>query len=42
MTIAIPTWLLWVIGVPLALVVLILAIVGAYALAALKNFRFWF
>lgn len=42
MTFTIPVWLLWVIGVPLTLVVLVLAIVGAYALAALRSFRFWF
>lgn len=39
MTIAIPAWLLWVIGVPVALVTIALAIFGAYMFWTLKNFR---
>lgn len=34
MTITIPIWLLWVLGIPLGLIVLFLAVVGIGAISA--------
>lgn len=37
MSITIPVWLLWAVGIPAALAVLLLAVVGAVLLWALKD-----
>lgn len=41
MTFTIPTWLCWLIGVPLVLGILALAGFGLYMLWFWKNFRIW-
>jgi len=39
MTITIPTWLLWVIGVPLGIVCIFFIVLGVYFYWILKNWR---
>ena len=37
MTITIPIWLMWLIGVPLGIIVILLAVFGAIMMYALKD-----
>lgn len=37
MTITIPAWLLWVVGVPLGVVIILLAVVGVWAVWAFRH-----